>query len=246
MEDTGGIIEVRAGRVALVSGPATENPGLPEGNYMKISVSDTGQGIDSRIIDKIFDPYFTTKEVGRGSGMGLAVVHGIVKNHGGGITVDSIEGQGATFNVFFPLVERNAEEEIQEDEALQLGQETILIVDDEPSIVNMMAQMLQRLGYGVEAKLNPNEAIEMLQSGSRQIDLVISDMTMPGMTGIQLFEQVKKIQPDIPVIIYTGHSDQIDPKKAKELGIAALAMKPITKHMIARTIRTVLDVNLQP
>jgi CheY-like chemotaxis protein len=213
---------------------------------MKISVSDTGQGIDSRIIDKIFDPYFTTKEVGRGSGMGLAVVHGIVKNHGGGITVDSIEGQGATFNVFFPLVERNAEEEIQEDEALQLGQETILIVDDEPSIVNMMAQMLQRLGYGVEAKVNPNEAIEMLQSGSRQIDLVISDMTMPGMTGIQLFEQVKKIQPDIPVIIYTGHSDQIDPKKAKELGIAALAMKPITKHMIARTIRTVLDVNLQP
>jgi PAS domain S-box-containing protein len=243
MEDTGGIIEVSAGRVALESGPTAENPGLPDGPYMKISVSDTGQGIDAQIIDKIFDPYFTTKEVGRGSGMGLAVVHGIVKNHGGGITVDSIKGQGATFNVFFPLAEKSAEEEIQEDEALQLGRETILVVDDEPSIVSMMAQMLQRLGYGVEAKVNPNDAIELLESRSRRIDLVISDMTMPGMTGIQLFEQVKKIQPNLPVIIYTGHSDQIDPKKAQELGIAALAMKPITKHMIARTIRAVLDGN---
>jgi CheY-like chemotaxis protein len=244
MEDKGGIIEVSAGRVTLEGLSASENSGLRDGDYMKISVRDTGKGIDPGIIDKIFDPYFTTKEVGRGSGMGLAVVHGIVKNHGGGITVNSVEGQGAALNVFFPLVERSAEEEIQEDEVLQLGRETVLIVDDEPSIVNMMAQMLQRLGYGVEAMVNPNDALELLQSGSRQIDLVISDMTMPGMTGIQLFDQVKKIQPDLPVIIYTGHSDQIDPKKAQELGIAALAMKPITKHAIARTIRAVLDGNI--
>jgi PAS domain S-box-containing protein len=241
MEEKGGIIEVSAGRVALTGLSAKEDPGLRDGDYMKISVRDTGQGIDPLIIDKIFDPYFTTKEVGRGSGMGLAVVHGIVKNHDGGITVNSIEGRGATFNVFFPLAERTAEAETPEVEALQLGQETILVVDDEPSIVKMTAQMLQRLGYHVEARVNPQEAIEQLQSGSQRIDLVISDMTMPQMTGIQLFEQVKKIQPDIPVIICTGHSDLIDPEKAQELGVAALAMKPITKHTIAKTIRAVLD-----
>jgi PAS domain S-box-containing protein len=242
MEDKGGIIEVSAGRVALEGRSTKEDPGLPDGDYMKISVRDTGKGIDPQIIDKIFDPYFTTKEVGRGSGMGLAVVHGIVKNHDGGISVDSIEGQGATFNVFFPLTEKSAEAEPQvAAEELQLGQETILVVDDEPSIVKMTSQMLQRLGYRVEARMNPNEALEQLQSGIQRIDLVISDMTMPQMTGIQLFEQVKKIQPDMPVIICTGHSDLIDSEKAKELGIACLVMKPITKHIIAKTIREVLD-----
>jgi PAS domain S-box-containing protein len=241
MEDEGGIIEVSALKVALNGGAGDGSPGLPKGNYIKIAVSDTGNGIDPQIADKIFDPYFTTKEVGRGSGMGLAVVHGIVKNHGGGVTVDSIPGQGATFNVFFPLVEGTAEAEAPETETPQHGHETILVVDDEPSIVYMTAQMLRRLGYRVEAKVNPDEAIDLLQSGSQQIDLVISDMTMPQMTGVQLFEKVKKIQPDLPVIICTGHSDLINPKKAKELGIAALAMKPITRQTITKAVRDVLD-----
>jgi PAS domain S-box-containing protein len=243
MEDEGGVIEVRALQVALGGRTGNANPGLPEGDYIKISVSDTGQGIDPQIIDKIFDPYFTTKEVGRGSGMGLAVVHGIVKNHSGGVTVDSIAGQGATFNVFFPLAEESAEVEFHETEALQRGRETILVVDDEPSIVYMTAQMLRRMGYHVEAKVSPHEAIELLQSGSQKIDLVISDMTMPQMTGIQLFEKVKKIRPDIPVIICTGHSDLINHKKAKELGIAALAMKPITRQTITKAVRDALDGN---
>jgi PAS domain S-box-containing protein len=244
MEDRGGIIEVRALKVALDAGSGNANPGLPNGSYIKISVSDTGNGIDPQIADKIFDPYFTTKEVGRGSGMGLAVVHGIVKNHGGGVTVDSIPGEGATFNVFFPLAEETAEVEAPETESLQHGHETIMVVDDEPSIVYMTAQMLRRLGYHVEAKVNPQEAIELLQSEPQKIDLVISDMTMPQMTGIQLFEKVKEIQPDIPVIICTGHSDLINPKKAKELGIAALAMKPITRQVITKAVRDVLDGNL--
>lgn len=241
MEDEGGIIEVRALKISLDGGGGDESPGLPKGNYIKISVSDTGSGIDPQIADKIFDPYFTTKEVGRGSGMGLAVVHGIVKNHSGVVTMESNVGEGATFNVFFPLATESAEVEVPETEQPQQGHETILVVDDEPSIVYMTAQMLRRMGYRVEAKVNPHEAIELLQSGSQTIDLVISDMTMPQMTGIQLYEKVKGIQPDIPVIICTGHSDLINPKKAKELGIAALAMKPITRQTITKAVRDVLD-----
>jgi PAS domain S-box-containing protein len=245
MEEGGGIIEVSALKVALNGRAGDGNPGLPKGDYIRISVSDTGHGIDPQIVDKIFDPYFTTKEVGRGSGMGLAVVHGIVKNHSGEVTVDSIPGEGATFNVFFPLADESAKvEEAPETETPQQGHETVLVVDDEPSIVYMTAQMLRRMGYSVEAKVNPHEAIELLQSGSQKIDLVISDMTMPQMTGIQLFEKVKQIQPDIPVIICTGHSDLINPGKAKELGIAALAMKPITRQAITKAVRDVLDGNL--
>jgi DNA-binding NtrC family response regulator len=143
--------------------------------------------------------------------------------------------------VFFPLADESAQVEAPEIETPRQGHETVLVVDDEPSIVYMTAQMLRRLGYRVEAKVNPHEAIELLQSGSQKIDLVISDMTMPQMTGIQLFEKVKQIQPDIPVIICTGHSDLINPKKARELGIAALAMKPITRQTITKAVRDVLD-----
>jgi PAS domain S-box-containing protein len=241
MEEEGGIIEVRALKIDLNDLNGDGSPGLPKGNYIKISVRDTGKGIDPQIVDKIFDPYFTTKEVGRGSGMGLAVVHGIVKNHGGGVTVDNVVGEGATFNVFFPLANESAEVEADKTEPLQHGNETILVVDDEPSIVYMTAQMLRRMGYQVEAQVNPDEAIEQLQSGSPKIDLVISDMTMPQMTGIQLFEKVQQIDPEIPVIICTGHSDLINPKKARELGIAALAMKPITRQAITKAVRDVLD-----
>ena len=244
MEDEGGIIEVRALKISLDGRNGSGNPGLPKGNYIKISVSDTGSGIDPLIADKIFDPYFTTKEVGRGSGMGLAVVHGIVKNHSGVVTVESNVGEGATFNVFFPLAKESAEVEVPEIEQPQQGHETILVVDDEPSIVYMTAQMLRRMGYRVEARVDPHEAIELLQAGSPKIDLVISDMTMPQMTGIQLFEKMKMIQPEIPVIICTGHSDLINPKKAKELGIAALAMKPITRQVITKAVRDVLDGNI--
>jgi PAS domain S-box-containing protein len=244
MEEEGGIIEVRALKVAVDGQTGDGNSGMPKGDYIKISVSDTGDGIDPQIVDKIFDPYFTTKEVGRGSGMGLAVVHGIVKNHSGWVTVDSTPGEGATFNVFFPLADESAEQEVPETDLPQHGHETILVVDDEPSIVYMTAQMLRRLGYRVEAKVSPHEAIELLQSESHKIDLVISDMTMPQMTGVQLFEKVKQIQPDLPVIICTGHSDLINPKKAKELGIAALAMKPITRQTITKAVRDVLDGNM--
>lgn len=240
MEQTGGVIEISMESIILDEEGVKSYPELNEGHYFKITVSDTGPGIDTEIIDQIFDPYFTTKGVGKGSGMGLAVVHGIVKNHNGAISVASEAGEGTTFTVLFPLAEGIPEVETFKTEELPLGNETILFVDDEKSIVNMSRRMLERLGYQVETKMNPVEALELFQSKSDQFNLVITDMTMPQMTGVKLSEKLMEIRSDIPVIICTGHSSLIDETKAKSMGIAAYVMKPIIKQEIANTIQRVL------
>ncbi len=241
--DRGGIVEVSTKKMALDDSCEEKIPELPKGNYIKVTVSDTGTGIDPDIIDRIFDPYFTTRQVGQGSGMGLAVVHGIVKSHGGAITVDSEVGKGSVFHLYFPLVEAKTGRGTGKAVPIQRGNETILFVDDEIFIVNMMERSLSRLGYHLETKLNPREAVELFQSKSDQIDLVITDMTMPQMTGIQLSEALWRIRPDLPIILCTGHSDLIDEDKAARLGFAAYVMKPVTRQKMARIIRDVLDSN---
>jgi len=241
MDNSEGVIDVSAEKVVLDDHAENGIPELPEGNYIKLTIRDTGTGIDPRIIDRIFDPYFTTKEVGKGSGMGLAVVHGIVKSHGGAVAVSSEVGKGSLFSVFFPLAGASAGTGTSQAAEVPGGSETILFVDDEISIVDMMARNLGRLGYRVETRLNPLEAVDLLQSKSNRFDLLITDMTMPQMTGVQLSEKLKKIKPEIPVILCTGHSDLIDEEKAERLGIAAYVMKPVTKQEMARIIREVLD-----
>lgn len=241
MDDSGGIIEVSAEKMVLEDSCREKIPELPKGDYIKITVSDTGTGIDPEIIDRIFDPYFTTRLVGQGSGMGLAVVHGIVKSHGGAITVTSEVGKGSAFHLYFPMADAKAVEEPSETVHIQKGRETILFVDDEVPIVKMMERVLSRLGYHVEATLNPREAVELFQSRSERIDLVITDMTMPQMTGIQLSEALKRIRPDLPIILCTGHSERIDEEKAARLGFAAYVMKPVSRQEIASIIRKVLD-----
>jgi PAS domain S-box-containing protein len=241
MDNWGGIIEVSAEKMALDDSCEKKIPELPKGDYIKVTVSDTGMGIDPEIIERIFDPYFTTQQVGQGSGMGLAVVHGIVKSHGGAITVDSEVGKGSVFHLYFPLVVAKTGRGTRETVQIQRGNETILFVDDEISIVNMMERNLSRLGYHLETKLNPREAVELFQSKPDRIDLVITDMTMPQMTGIQLSEALRQIRPDLPIILCTGHSDLINEDKAEQLGIAAFVMKPVAKQEMARIIRDVLD-----
>jgi PAS domain S-box-containing protein len=241
MEDRGGIIEVSTEKMVLDDSCEEKILELPKGDYIKITVSDTGMGIDPGIIDRIFDPYFTTRQVGQGSGMGLAVVHGIVKSHGGAITVDSEVGKGSLFHLYFPLVDAKIDRRTSKTVEIQRGNESILFVDDEISIVNMMGRSLSRLGYHLDTKLNPQEAVELFQSKSDRIDLVITDMTMPQMTGIQLSEALRQIRPDLPIILCTGHSDLIDEDKAQRLGFAAYVMKPIAKQEMARIIRDVLD-----
>jgi len=241
MEQTGGCITITVKKVILDEGSAGRWPDLPKGNYVRISVSDTGPGIDSKILDRIFDPYFTTKEPGKGSGMGLAVVHGIVKNSGGDIAVDSEPGRGATFIILLPLTAEKSEDETEPTEDLPMGNETVLLVDDEKSLLHMTQEMLAHLGYQVKAEMNPIDALALFQSKSDSFDLVITDMTMPQMTGVVFAEKLLAIRQDIPIIICTGHSALVDEEKAKELGLAAYVMKPVNMQVLAQTIRKVLD-----
>lgn len=247
MEDAGGILEIGTENVILDEDSAVFDADLTYGNYVKVTVSDTGQGIPSEIRDRIFDPYFTTKEVGKGTGMGLSVVHGIVKSNGGGISVESETGKRTTFSIYFPVVEKEAvveKETVVETETvdeLPSGSERILLVDDEESMVYLGRHRLESLRYQVETRTNPIEALELFRANPNRFDLVIADMTMPRMTGDQLMKEILKIRPEIPTIICTGFSEKIDEEKAKEIGIRKYIEKPINKQDLANLVRKVLD-----
>jgi PAS domain S-box-containing protein len=241
MEQTGGDLTIAVAKVILDDNSAGDYPGLKSGDHVKIMISDTGPGIDPEIIGQIFDPYFTTKEIGKGSGMGLAVVHGIVKSHSGAIAVDSSLGKGAEFIILFPLATEKPIIETKTNMDIPGGNETILFVDDEISIVRIVKRMFERLGYKVETATTPQEALDRFSLNPDHFDLVITDMTMPQMTGVKLSEKLMDIRKDIPIIVCTGYSNLVDEEKAKGLGLAAYVMKPIDMHETAQTIRKVLD-----
>jgi PAS domain S-box-containing protein len=214
---------------------------IAPGDYAKITVSDSGMGIPEDHLDKIFDPYFTTKEKGRGTGLGLAVVHGIVKSHKGYITVDSVSGKGTSFHVYLPLAKRQfVEPSEQTTEPLPTGTESILLVDDELPIIKMQQQRLERLGYKTEAIAGSIEALEVFQKAPRKFDLIITDMTMPQMTGEKLARAVKRIRPDIPVILCTGFNERVQGHE-EALGVDAILMKPVDKRQMAETVRALID-----
>jgi len=237
----GGIIEVTLKNAELDADNAAQYPEINPGRYVNLTVDDTGHGISQKEINRIFDPYFTTKEVGKGTGMGLAVVHGIVKGHNGIIAVESELGKGTTFNIFLPVIEKDTFVEAETDEELPTGSERILFVDDEESIVRMGCQRLERLGYNVEATTNPIEALDLFRSKSDQYDLVITDLTMPQMTGDNLVKEILNIRPDTPIILCTGFSEKVDEKKAKAIGAADYIEKPFDKRDFAFKVRNVLD-----
>jgi len=237
----GGIVEVTLKNVELDEDTTAQHPNLNPGRYVNLTVSDTGHGMPSDEIDRIFDPYFTTKEVGKGVGMGLAVVHGIVMNHNGAIFVNSELEKGATFNIFFPITEMEPISEKPLDEDLPTGKEQILFIDDEKSMVSVGRDRLKRLGYHVEAKTSPAEALELFRANPDQFDLVITDMAMPQMTGDQLVKEILKIRPDLPTIICTGFSQKINEKKAKRIGIRQYIEKPLNRSDLARLVRRTLD-----
>ncbi|MBF0375867.1 MAG: PAS domain S-box protein [Desulfamplus sp.] len=220
-----------------------ENIVVDKSEKLRITVTDSGIGIDPEIIDKIFDPYFTTKPVDKGTGMGLAIVLGIVKNHNGSIEVESNPQYGTTFTIFFPL--HGQESKVDDNkEALQdnlyHGTERILLVDDDEFIVDMTNEMLERLGYKVESKGDPEEALELFMANPSAFDLIITDMTMPNMTGAKLAQKVKKIRADIPIIVSSGYTSEVNEEKARETGIAAYLMKPVSMQELGQTIRDVL------
>jgi PAS domain S-box-containing protein len=214
---------------------------LEIGSYVKLSVSDTGYGMTSDVIDRIFDPYFTTKEKGVGTGLGLAVVHGIVKKCGGAIRVESEFGKGTTFHIYLPKVDMTASINTEAPKTIVGGSERILFVDDEKMLVDIGQQVLQRLGYEVVSRTSPIEALELFKAKPDFFDLVITDKTMPGMTGDALAKELIRIRPELPVIICTGYSQTIDHERAKQIGIKDFVMKPILINEIAAAVRKVLD-----
>lgn len=242
MEDTGGRLKIELKSTWLEKDdPRLEALKVEPGEYVVLTVSDTGPGISPEVIDRIFDPYFTTKQTGKGTGMGLSIIYGIISNYDGAITVDSEPGQGASFHVYFPVIKQEASPLATETEDIPLGEERVLFIDDEELLTQMGKEMLERLGYQVTVRRNSLEALTTFQNHPEDFDVIITDQTMPEITGAELARQMLQIRPNIPIILCTGHSNQIDEQAAKELGIKEFALKPLSMSAIARLLRKVLE-----
>jgi CheY-like chemotaxis protein len=207
-----------------------------------LSVKDEGCGMEPAVMDRIFEPYYTTKLHGKGTGLGLAVIHGIVKNHGGDIIADSQLGKGSTFYVFLPVIDDiDVQTKTPTFTTAARGSERILLVDDEAQIIDMEQQILENLGYTVTSSTDSQEAMELFTRNPEDFDLVITDMTMPHMTGDRLAQRLLDIKPEIPIILCTGFNEAITEEKALAMGIQKFVMKPVVKNELASTIRAVLD-----
>lgn len=240
MEEEGGTLSVELKNADV--GRQDIDPGseLHPGRYVKLTVQDSGPGIPEAIQERIFEPYFTTKDVGRGTGMGLAIVHGIMKSCAGFITLDSRVGHGATFRLYFPVSREVAFPDLDERLDVPGGSERILFVDDEPYLAEMGQEMLERLGYQVTVVRESIKAWELFEQDPDAFDLVITDQTMPEMTGAVLSEYILGLRPDFPIILCTGYSALISEEKAKSMGIREFALKPLVKSDIAVLIRKAL------
>jgi PAS domain S-box-containing protein len=239
MEDSGGILELSI--KDIVVDKVDTQIGLRHGDYIEIKVSDMGVGIATEIIDFVFDPYFTTKAPGEGTGLGLSIVQGVIESYGGKITVESQLGKGTTFTIYLPIIKKRSDHNAYFPEQLPTGTERILFVDDEAPIAKMVSQILDRLGYSVTTRTSSLEALELFRSKPNDFDLVITDTTMPNMTGDKLAIELMKIRPDIPVILCTGYSKKISDETASAIGIKAFFYKPLVKADMAKIIRKVLD-----
>ncbi|HVN71854.1 MAG TPA: response regulator [Desulfomonilia bacterium] len=242
METSGGRLSVSLDEVQLDDEALSLN--LAKGPYLKLVVGDTGPGMPPEIMEHIFEPYFTTKKLGDGSGMGLAVVHGIVKRHGGAISCRSTPGQGTIFEIYLPKTMQKEEwEEPRVPMEMPTGTERILFVDDEPALVDLAQSLFESLGYQVTATSSSTQALELFRKDPGRYDVVVTDMTMPEMTGDRLSQEMMEIRPDLPVILYTGYSEYMSEEQAKAMGIREFILKPFGMRDMAHAIRKVLDEN---
>ena len=245
MQDEGGIMEINLTDIAFTpDSPVSEADVMP-GEYLQLAVKDTGVGMSPEVMKRVFEPFFTTREVGKGTGMGLAVVYGIVKDLQGTVTVESESGAGSTFRVFLPKAKTEVNEEQIHTDQIPRGTERILFVDDEEMLAEWGQAILERLGYTVAAVTDSGAALKMFSSDPDRFDLVITDQTMPGMTGVQLSRALLMVKPDLPIILCTGHSETVSPDAAKEEGIREFLMKPLVKQELAGAVRRVLDAKTE-
>jgi len=241
MESCGGKLTIRLREQWLEGdGLFDELEGRP-GSYAHLSVADSGSGIDQKTMAKIFDPYFTTKEKGKGTGMGLAIVHGIVKGHGGAVRVESRADAGAVFHVYLPLAENSIAKQEEVFETLVYGSEHILLIDDEEMLLEMEKNMLELMGYRVTAMNCSRRALEYFCDHAGEVDLVVTDQTMPGMTGMDLARRILSLKADMPVILCTGYSPNISKRSVREIGIRNLAYKPLALEELSKIIRRTID-----
>jgi len=240
MRQTGGLLEVRLEAVEVDPALASQHPTLHLGPYVRLTVRDTGQGMPPNVVERIYDPLFTTKATGEGTGIGLSVVHGIVGNHGGTITVESQVGQGTTFTIYLPCIPWDMADEAPADDTIPHGRGRVLFIDDEPALVQLGHAVLTQLGYDVAMYTSSAEALAAFQAAPHHFDLVITDYTMPQMTGDVLTRALRRLRADIPIILETGFSHTVDAEQAAALGIDAFLLKPWTVRELARTIAQVL------
>lgn len=241
MQERGGALEVSLDNVRLGASKARTSPQLPPGSYLRLVVSDTGPGMEPQVRERIFEPYFTTKEPGEGTGLGLAVVHGIVSRLGGAIIVDSNPGKGSCFQVYLPRLKTGKTPQTEEEAPLTPGKERILYVEDERQVAEVGRRLLAYLGYQVTALNSSLEAREVFHSRPQDFDLVITDLTMPQMTGVELAADLVKIRPDLPIILCSGFNESVSPEIARKLNIREFLMKPAKLADFAKAIRRVLD-----
>jgi len=244
MGDQPGTLEVRLRSEVITPGDVRDHPSRNAGRYVVISVQDTGCGMLPEVVDRIFDPFFTTKDVGAGTGLGLSTVHGIVVGLGGEIRVESAPGSGTTFDVFIPQQQSPEEAQVQLNAAATCGNERVLLVDDEEALARMCGQGLSRLGYKVEPFVSSVEAMQRFAEAPDDFDLVITDHTMPQLTGSVMARRMLELRPDLPIILCTGYSEKVTPESIRELGIRALLEKPLAMRDLATAIRSVLDESL--
>jgi PAS domain S-box-containing protein len=243
MREKGGVLSITLKNEDVESGARTEIADLEPGAYLRASVADTGHGMNEAVRQRIFDPYFTTKGPSEGTGLGLAVVYGIVKNLSGGIAVCSKAGEGTTFDVYFPRTKTIQAPAVDVPVSLPMGKGLALLVDDEKSIVDMLKHMLESLGYEVVERYSSPGALQAFKAHPESFDLVITDLTMPHMTGLALAREILTIRADTPIILCTGFSEAIDEDRIKVLGIQALLMKPISLHDLSVAVSKILAQN---
>ena len=241
MREKGGALSISLTNRDVPDETETIPPGLSPGPYVVLTVSDTGHGMSPEIMERIFEPYYTTKEPGEGTGMGMAMVDGIVRDHGGAVLVRSSPGKGSVFEVFLPMYDAEPEPEEEEPQPLPLGTEKILFIDDEEGLAEIGSKMLEQLHYEVTKQTNCLEALALFQQAPDRFDLVITDMTMPHMTGADLALEFMRLRPDVPIILCTGFSEMISREKAEKMGIRAFVTKPLGLRLLAETVRNILD-----
>ena len=239
MEPGGGTLDISLSETSFMSESDKNEDRLR--NFVQLMISDSGIGISPENIDKVFDPYFTTKDVGQGTGIGLAVVHGIIKSHDGHISIYSEPGQGTTVKVLLPAVPAANTTDTDVVADIPTGHEAILFVDDEVSIVKMGQNMLEKQGYKVIGECDPKKALKIFRSDPERFDLVITDMTMPKITGEKLAAELREIRPDMPIIISTGFSSRIGGNRIQQIGVNGYLEKPFDRLRLSNTVRNALD-----